>query len=111
VVTAPASCFPPSSLLPPPLHRLGQISFSLYLAHWPVLDAYLEFAGGADRRLGMTVFGDWLVMTVVVLFVSLLAAELSYRLWETPTRSWLTARIPGPGRPASQVNPQQLEVS
>jgi peptidoglycan/LPS O-acetylase OafA/YrhL len=85
-----------------PLHRLGQISFSLYLAHWPVLDAYLELANGTDRRLGMTLLGDWLVMTVAVLAISLMAAELSYRLWETPTRTWLTARLFG-ARPAPSV--------
>jgi peptidoglycan/LPS O-acetylase OafA/YrhL len=107
-VTAPDAGVVAAGLRSAPLHRLGQISFSLYLAHWPVLEAYLELAGGVDRRLGMTLLGDWLVMTMVVLVASVVAAELSYRLWETPTRMWLTARLARSRRTEREAPAQPL---
>ncbi|BCN59423.1 acyltransferase family protein [Rhodococcus hoagii] len=68
---------PTRLLASPPLLRLGSIAYALYLWHWPVLIAYLVwreepdvgFAGG-----------------VVVIGLSLVLAELTTRLIETPIR-------------------------
>jgi peptidoglycan/LPS O-acetylase OafA/YrhL len=65
-----------------PLRRLGVISYAVYLFHWPVLWV-----------LGRQT--DWPPLTrfVVALAVSVLLAEISYRLLEAPIRH--TGRVRG----------------
>jgi peptidoglycan/LPS O-acetylase OafA/YrhL len=65
--------------------RLGELSYSLYLWHWPV---YLLLPASV---LG---FGGW-SRTVVLIGLSLVAAVLSTRLVEDPVRfraRWATGR-------------------
>lgn len=64
------------ALATPPLRGLGQISYSLYLWHWPI---YLLLT---EDRLGLT---GW-SRTAVLLTVSLAAAWLSKVLVEDPVR-------------------------
>jgi peptidoglycan/LPS O-acetylase OafA/YrhL len=65
-----------------PLRRLGDISFSLYLWHWPV-----QIAAGWLVSTGPVVNG-------LLIVVSYALAELSYRWVEDPVRrsSWLASR-------------------
>ncbi|WP_420881618.1 acyltransferase family protein [Rhodococcus sp. (in: high G+C Gram-positive bacteria)] len=60
-----------------PLVRLGSIAYALYLWHWPVLIAYLVWREEAEVGLA----GG-----AVVIAVSLVLAELTTRLIETPIR-------------------------
>ncbi len=75
----------------PPLQALGRVSYGLFLVHLVAIDL-------AFRVLGIQPFsGHFLVMTVVSVSLSLIAATLSYVVVETPAlrlRSW------GPGRTA-----------
>ncbi|MFR0357532.1 acyltransferase family protein [Streptomyces sediminimaris] len=64
------------ALTAPPLRRLGLISYSLYLWHWPV---YLLLS---DQRLG---FSGW-SRTAVLIAVSIAAASLSKVVVEDPIR-------------------------
>ncbi|CAM3119938.1 acyltransferase family protein [Prescottella defluvii] len=60
-----------------PLLRLGSVAYALYLWHWPILIAYLVIA---DRTEASAVGG------AAVIVVSLVLAELTTRLIETPIR-------------------------
>lgn len=60
-----------------PMVRLGSIAYALYLWHWPILIAYLVWRG--QPAVG-------LAGGVAVIAVSLLLAELTTRLIETPIR-------------------------
>ncbi len=77
----------------PELHYLGRISFSIYLAHVPVLSVYLATAGFFEKRTGLPLLTDWLVMTSFVLLGSIVAASLSFALLEVRSRRWLTAKL------------------
>jgi peptidoglycan/LPS O-acetylase OafA/YrhL len=70
-----------------PLVYIGRISYSLYLVHWPVLffaTRLISETGAAAR-------------TTLIIAVSMVLADLSYRFVETPTRRrspfWTPARI------------------
>ncbi|MGE0282393.1 MAG: acyltransferase family protein, partial [Rhizobiaceae bacterium] len=70
-----------------PLVYIGRISYSLYLVHWPVLffaTRLISDTGAAAR-------------TTIVIAMSLVLADLSYRFIETPTRRrspfWTSGRI------------------
>ncbi|WP_019558161.1 acyltransferase family protein [Thioalkalivibrio sp. ALE12] len=69
----------PGWATPAPVQWLGQVSYSLYLWHWPVFVAL--------------VFLDWRGLPWAVALgmgVSLVLAAMSYRLVEQPSRRWLT---------------------
>jgi lysophospholipase L1-like esterase len=73
-----------------PLRRLGQISYGLYLFHWPV------FRWLSPERLGTS----RTVAFLVAVPVSVALAALSSTLLETPIRTgaWPRPRDPAPGR-------------
>lgn len=58
---------------------LGDRSYSIYLWHWPIVVA-LYFAG---------IQAEWLWI-IAGLFLSLMLGDLSYRLVETPTRTYFS---------------------
>ncbi|MBP2478376.1 peptidoglycan/LPS O-acetylase OafA/YrhL [Crossiella equi] len=60
-----------------PLTRLGDLSYALYLWHWPVLVLFLVHRGEAEVGLGDG---------IGVIAVSLLLAQLTHWLVETPLR-------------------------
>ncbi|RVW09055.1 acyltransferase [Prescottella agglutinans] len=60
-----------------PLLRLGTIAYALYLWHWPILIAYLVLSERTDAGL---------TGGLVVIALSLVLAELTTRLIETPIR-------------------------
>ena len=72
-----------------PLVYIGRISYSLYLVHWPVLFFANRLMPDADPT----------ARTAIILAVSVLLADLSYRFVETPTRKrggfWTPTRIFG----------------
>lgn len=72
-----------------PLTYIGRISYSLYLVHWPVL--FFSKLLFPDAGQG--------VLTLGVIVVSFLLADLSYRFVETPTRQrkdiWTRWRVFG----------------
>lgn len=59
----------------PELHYLGRISFSIYLAHVPVLSVYLATAGFFEEKTGLPLLTDWLVMMSFVLLGSIVTAR------------------------------------
>lgn len=61
---------------------LGNISYSLYLWHWPVLTFFLFFAEREPRAL----------QSIGLLVLSLLLATASYRWIETPARNFAPLR-------------------
>lgn len=88
LLIAPAVLGPPRRrpfLESAPMQALGRVSYGLFLVHLVVID--LTF-----RVLGIQPFtGHFVVMTVVSVSLSLVAATLSYVLVETPAlrlRSW-----------------------
>ncbi|MFL2000184.1 acyltransferase family protein [Microbacterium sp. A1-JK] len=62
-----------------PLRWVGDRSYGLYLWHWPVLVLLAATSGATPAEVPLTI-------AVVTLVVTVVAAELSYRLWETPVR-------------------------
>ncbi|MCR9149234.1 MAG: acyltransferase [Rhodobacteraceae bacterium] len=61
-----------------PIRGLGIISYSLYLAHWPIIVFYHHYTGFERLRLSEQ---------AVLLALILLAGALSWRFIETPFRS------------------------
>lgn len=65
----------------PPLRRLGTVSYSLYLVHWPVMSVLTRDRTGHDR---------WLLVGIVVA-ISLSVAWALHLLVERPVRRMRTA--------------------
>lgn len=59
------------------LTHIGKISFSLYLAHWPVLTLFRYFNQSYSLSLSMV---------LIALLITFLLAEISYHLIESPFR-------------------------
>lgn len=71
-----------------PLQRLGDLSYSLYLWHWPVLVFAKQYVLTMERELSAVELGG-------LFLLSLLMAILSWRFVEQPIRSrrgWWTER-------------------
>lgn len=64
---------------------LGRASFPIYLLHRPVMDVMDKL--GLFARLDPWVSGIGCILVVVLL------SSLVNRLWETPARVWITARL------------------
>lgn len=68
-----------------PLRALGAISYSVYIYHLPVLQL-------VDHRMTMSSFDareHWLMLAIISLLLSLLAATISYLLVERPALKWI----------------------
>lgn len=68
----------------PALRRIGDVSYSLYLTHMFVVGAAWAVAG----RLGLVSTPALVGVGVAALVASLVLAELSFRLIESPTNAW-----------------------
>nr|WP_281070293.1 acyltransferase family protein [Paeniglutamicibacter kerguelensis] len=80
VILAPASPWGVQRLLAlPALGWLGNISYALYLWHWPVMVFFLVESGSQDISLGAG---------LGLMLVSLLLAWATTRIVESPLRSW-----------------------
>ncbi len=68
-----------------PLVGMGNVSYALYLVHWPILTTYLAVAGEARASLAAG---------LAIIAASVVAAYLITRLVETPLRraAWTEAR-------------------
>jgi peptidoglycan/LPS O-acetylase OafA/YrhL len=106
-----------------PLRFLGEISFSIYLVHWPV---FLAFALLVARVHGSVLtetpsLAVSLALMVVALPLVLWLAHLTYRHVEVPMRHWLTTRLtrllerapvaPAPAPPVTSVPARDRESS
>ena len=80
-----------SILASKPLFWLGEISFSLYLCHVPILSALSYLAVFAEIESG-GIFGFWAVV------VSIIVAHLLFLYVEMPARRWLRNLWPGKSR-------------
>ncbi len=69
----------------PTFRWLGNISYSLYLFHLPVLMAYIAWIDPQSMSAKAT---TWIAACATVL----LLADLSYRFFEKPTRDWIRDR-------------------
>ncbi|WP_434970773.1 acyltransferase family protein [Microbacterium sp. bgisy207] len=65
----------------PPLRWIGERSYGLYLWHWPLLVLLVAAVQGTAPEAGVPVW-----VGVVTLGLTVLIAEASYRLLETPIR-------------------------
>ena len=65
-----------------PLRYVGNRSYGLYLWHWPLVVLMTVWATGLSPDVGVPVW-----VGVATLLVTFVAAELSYRLVETPIRT------------------------
>ena len=84
-----------SRILAAPLpHRLGVLSFSIYLVHFPIRETLRPWL--ADRLAGLGVSYLYQMATVGACAATLVVAALTYRLIERPGRSMLLAQ---PRRP------------
>jgi peptidoglycan/LPS O-acetylase OafA/YrhL len=75
---------------------LGEISYSIYLVHWPVFTA-LALLVGAVHGTPLAAKGsklEALALLGVALPAILGLATLTYRYIEVPSRRWLTRRMP-----------------
>ena len=77
----------PSSAIPPgALQYLGRISYSLYLVHFPI--------GCRLRNIGARVVGNsapgQVVIALISLVLSVLAAHVMWRLIEKPSQAWVS---------------------
>lgn len=70
-----------------PLVWLGDMSFGIYLWHWPVLRQMRKLVHGPWN----TVEGSWLAL-LICLAVTLPLAALSYRFVEKPVLDWIARR-------------------
>lgn len=81
---------PTSSLLSlRPMQFVGDISYSLYLWHWPIITFY---------RLQTGIELDWLE-TLGLVLASFVVAVASYRWIERPCLAWLKPSTPAHGAP------------
>ena len=62
------------------IHGLGLISFSLYLAHVPIIDLGAASLGRFEKLFGVPLLSDWALFSCVALAGSIAAGTLSY-LW------------------------------
>lgn len=81
-----------------PMRWLGSRSYAIYLVHWPLFLAARQTWGDANR---------WLT-TAGVVAVSLLLAELSFRVLESPIR--LKVRLAAPRRALAAMGAAALAV-
>ena len=68
-----------------PLVQLGDVSYGMYLWHWPILVFYLHFSHRTEVDL---------LTGAILIAVSIAVAWLSTRWIERPLRTW-TPRLPG----------------
>jgi peptidoglycan/LPS O-acetylase OafA/YrhL len=101
----------------PMFHRLGDLSYSIYLTHVPVLFVFIwgvwmvnEYLG-FDMRWYFIHSRLWAGVTMVgIIAVVLMVSSLTYRMIEVPWRDWFAAigrRIERGG--SRQVQPQAAE--
>jgi peptidoglycan/LPS O-acetylase OafA/YrhL len=76
------------------MQHVGTISYGLYVLHWPIYDllgvritAPAGVTGGASAQL-------------IAIVLTFLAAELSYRYYETPARRWISGAPKDSGKEA-----------
>jgi peptidoglycan/LPS O-acetylase OafA/YrhL len=65
------------------LGKIGEVSYSIYLMHWPIISALCFFLGGILK----TAWGNALVFTCIQI-AAILFAFVFYRLVEKPSLRW-----------------------
>ena len=74
--------------------RLGELSYPVYVLHWPCV----EVLAGARQKLAPSL--GWPVFCVVAIALVVLAAWFTLKLYDEPVRRWLGQRLARPARPA-----------
>lgn len=88
----------PAVLSLPPLRILGEISYSIYLIHFPMLIVLIL----AKHYMGIDAAADSLAQLGIYLAMTLGLSCLSWRYFEVPMQSWLN-QWPRPMQPPSAL--------
>ncbi|ADU30329.1 acyltransferase family protein [Evansella cellulosilytica] len=70
----------------------AKVSFGLYIWHFLVITMVERYWQPTYVHMGMSDFNTWLVVSIVVLFISYIIATLSYYLIENPVLIWAHKR-------------------
>jgi peptidoglycan/LPS O-acetylase OafA/YrhL len=73
-------------------HRIGQISFSIYLCHVPVLTALILLTAKAEAMTGLPLFSNYVIFAALAVACSIAVALPSYHLIEVRLRAALSGR-------------------
>lgn len=76
-----------------PLQRLGELSYSIYLLHVPVIWIFGTVWARTTPYLGLSPMVARTVFILTVLAITLIGARFTYALIEVPARRALTARF------------------
>lgn len=72
------------------MRALGEVSFSAYLVHWAVIDAFHRFGGGiVDFKVtGIPAIAGFVLSFLLVVLVTFLISKATYALIEQPFIIW-----------------------
>ena len=70
-------------------HFLGEISYPLYITHYPLIHMQNQWIATHPDASGQTVF----FLSACVFILSLLVAYATYKLYDLPVREWLRKKV------------------
>ncbi len=68
---------------------LGEISFPLYITHYPFLYVFLAWW---DRNRDISL-SSFIMVQIIVFVITIMVAWLSYKLYDIPVRGWLQKKF------------------
>lgn len=69
---------------------LGDISYPLYIVHYPFMYLFYSWTWGSDPRL---TFGETWPVTLLLFFGNIALAYIVMKIYDIPVRRWLTKRF------------------
>lgn len=77
----------------PFLRFAGKLSFSLYLAHYPIIWIWEVLSPFLERATSVPFRNNWVLFSIVVLGLTLAVSAAAFRGFERPVQRWLVARF------------------